>query len=197
MIAYQLQKIEKLLPFPNSHNVAKNMSVAPGTSSAYAAPVQMPFKPMGFIIWGATDETSILDLKVGNAGEGMVAWEPIPARFFETGKSFEEIEQLAEAGELALSLPQRQVLKMSTAEPGVNISVVLSGPFARFCMWGYSANMYEAPQVAEIVQLQDGTHEGRIVTSTLDGDNITAVVKTPGAVECAMLMNALKGRGRY
>lgn len=197
MIGIKLEKIEKLLAFPNSNKVSLNMAVKPGVTSSYQAQVQNPFKPMGFIIWGATDETSIIDLKVGNTCEGQVSYEPIPARFFETDRTFEEIERLAEVGELALSLPQRQVLKMRTAEPGVSVSVLLSGPFARFCMWGYSAALYEAPQVAEIVQLTDGKYEGRITTSTLDGDHVQSIVQAPGSMECATLMAALKGRGRY
>jgi hypothetical protein len=196
MDAIKLNKIEKILSFPGADDVEANLANRRSDLMRFHTNLQMVFKPMGLLVWGATDETSIREIIVGNSGEVTADWEPIPARFFETGRTFEEITALAEAGELALSLPQRQVLNIMTGYPGVSVRLALTGPFARFCVWGYTANAGEAAAVTEIVELPDGRFEGRTIIDTLDGEKVQGVVRAPGSLECAMMLKVTR-RGLY
>ena len=105
--------IQKLLGFDEQKGI-HCQGFMPGEKHVWTDGPQMPFKPMGLIVWGASEHTFIDDIMCGNQCEAGVSGSSIPARYFETGRSFEEVLKLAELGELELSLPQRQVLKMAS-----------------------------------------------------------------------------------
>lgn len=95
------------------------------------------FKPLGLLFWGATEDTFVVERRVGNQSQHLNS-SKIPARWFESGRSFAELEALAEAGELGAVMAQdlRRVLPMDTIYSGVMLSVHVEGPFESLCVWG-------------------------------------------------------------
>lgn len=96
------------------------------------------FVPTGLIFWDVPKETVILNVRVGNMEQTLSDYEKggIPAHLFDGGKTFEEIERLAEMGELGAALPERMLWQLDTVEPGCILRVRTVGPFGGGCVWG-------------------------------------------------------------
>ena len=167
----------------------------------HVAHVHQAFLPRGMIIWGATEETLLYEIKVGNQTEVAIDWAPIPARYFETGRSFEEIQRLADAGELDLSLDARQHLEMNEASPGTVISVHLSGPYDRVCLWGTTyAKNGRAFRRARVQKLEASAERPECFTAQLDEITLSGPmnvldVQAPDAATAASLLVGLSQRG--
>lgn len=164
--------------------------------ATYCESVQRSFLPLGLILWGATNETLVHGVKVGNMSELEVGgYAPIPGRFFEQGRSFEDLERLAEAGELDVSIEARQQLRMNEASPGTMITVALSGPFERFCLWGrtYSSSNDRPHRRASVQPLDSREgYAGRLDTVTLSGVATVLEVTAPDARIAADLLVGLE-----
>lgn len=154
---------------------------------------QLPFLPLGLILWGATDETLVHGVKVGNMTEVEVGgFSPIPGRYFEQGRSFEDLQRLADAGELESAIDLRQQLMMDEAQPGTMVSVSLSGPCDRFVVWGRTYEQGVRPYSrAAIERLESGAYSGRLDYVGLKGIRTVLDVSTPDAQSAATLLVGL------
>lgn len=153
----------------------------------------LSFLPKGLMIWGATGDTLVHSVKVGNMSELEVGgYAPIPGRYFEQGRSFEDLQRLADAGELELAVEQRQILDMSEAAPGVGISVQISGPYDRFCLWGLTYSGGNPHRRAQVTGAADGTFSARLDEVTLRGVATVLEVTAPDATTAAHLLAALE-----
>jgi len=184
-----------LLTFSEGRTISRD-----GRVDQHTAFVQRSFLPKGLILWGSTDSTFVHRIGVGNMVEVEIGGDQaIPGRYFEQGRSFEELERLAEVGELELSLPARQVLEMTEASPGMSIAVHLSGPYDRFVVWGLTySGLDRAHRRATIEPLESGRFMGRLDEVTLSGVRTVLDVTAPDAQTAATLLAALQNSGaRY
>jgi hypothetical protein len=159
--------------------------------------VQVPFLPRGLIVWGATADTFVERVRVGNTNEVEVSGMAIPARYFETGRSFDQIARLAAAGELEGAVGAHQLLDMRETSPGVLCSVALRGPFESFCVWG---NIYlqGTPYLRGSVERVEGdnrsqdSYRGVLQEVGLAGLRTVLDVSAPDSRTAAELLAALR-----
>jgi len=162
-----------------------------------------PFLPLGLFVWGARPDTMIERLLVGNQHEGSLTQAPVPARYFETGRSMVELEALADQGELELSIEQRRVIEMDVAEVGSHVGLSIRGPFEDVCFWGltYAYQMPLLTQVIDHVQkpVTSGMElgddwkgfRGRVIEHHLGGDRVISNVYAPSEESvCRLLLGA-------
>lgn len=172
-----------------------------------SAPVYRPFLPLGLFVWGATSDTLVSAVLVGPQHEASQSCEPIPARYFSEGRSMEELQRLADAGELSLSVEQRRVIEMAVAEVGQTVTVRMTGPFEDVCLWGltYSQQWPLLTQrispstwIAESEGLQGGHgrevsgFHGRVIEHHLGGDRVISNVYAPSEQSVAQLLSAAR-----
>jgi hypothetical protein len=166
----------------------------------------VPFLPLGLFVWGAT-EASFVRVLVGNQHEANASLEPIPARYFSEGRSLSDLRYLADAGELSLSLEQRQLLEMEVADPGVKLSVELTGPFDSVCLWGLTYAQRGPLLTQRIVPAgyrRDGKpitgdtlgdvqgFHGQVIEHHLAGDRVISHVYAPSEQSVATLLLAAR-----
>ena len=162
------------------------------------AAVYRSFLPRGLLLWGAKDSTRVHEIKVGNQIEGTITLNTgIPGRYFAAGKSFEELEALAELGELEGSVEPRQVLEMQEAAPGVSLRVVLSGPYDSLCLWGLTyAKGSSRGYVTKVVQTGLGW-KGTMIERRLDGEHPVFEAEGPTAEVVATLLMGRRPRPTF
>lgn len=106
---------------------------------------QSLFRAEGLWLWGATEDTLLHNVKVGNQPCCSISTAPLPGLFFEAGMSFADFEQLlasprAEWTQLRLAqlpeVPQHQKIRMLTAEVGNSMTLDVSGPLTHAVAWG-------------------------------------------------------------
>lgn len=192
MTPMKLKTIQKMLGF-DEQKAFQCQAIMPGESHIWTEHPQMLFKPMGLIVWGASDQTYIDDIQCGNQSEVQASCSGIPARFFEVGKTFDELKKLAEVGELELSLPQRSILRMGALHAGMTMRVRTRGPFSQFCVWGVAPNDY-GPLPKEITiepnPITGKGFVGTIVQHSLDGPQEMLVVNAPTSADCASILGS-------
>lgn len=178
-----------LLTFPLP-DVSVSQDVPRGRRMAFIAPCHVPFLPLGLAFWGATKDTYVNEVRIGNMSAAKASSDRIPARFFETGLSFEELARLAEQGELEGYLHDRQCLMMQEAYVGNTVRVEVEGPFETFVMWGRTYidgfdNMSRVSIVSE-----DGHFRGTLYQSRLAGEFKRFEVTAPSEAEVSKIMAA-------
>lgn len=164
---------------------------------SFCESVMLPFLPKGLLLWGATGDTFVHTIKVGNVTEAEVGGvAPIPGLYFEQGRSFDDIARLAEAGELDLALDARLQLEMREASPGMMITVALSGPFDRFCLWGSTYTDGRPYRRASVAALESNAHvfSGRVDEIGLAGVRTVLDVTAPDAATAAALLVGLQAQ---
>jgi hypothetical protein len=123
-----------------------------GPKSLHETYTNRPFLPLGLMFWGATQDTFVTAVRVGNdmgldaSSLGM----RLPALYFQAGKTFAELAALAEVGELNGAVELRQLVQLGVAYTGNTLRVEVEGPFESFCMWGLTGDG-QAPLLAQIV----------------------------------------------
>lgn len=119
----------------------------------------VPFKPSGMMIWGATALTRIHSIRIGNRKQHVISRETCPARLFAAplGFIFEDfvklwankptdgtfLEHWHYFNELLSEHPkasQQQLVGLDIASPGSMILVEYVGPMTDLAMWGYSSD---------------------------------------------------------
>ncbi len=127
--------------------------------------LQVPFRALGILVWGVTNDTLIHEIMVGCTSQLRVSGAGFPARFFEAGFSFAELTDLFSNPEAVIPLtralqlasqvsqlvphqdwftwlkkhPQvaaHQRIELGTCNPGVSLSVTCSGPIGALAIWG-------------------------------------------------------------
>jgi hypothetical protein len=184
-----MKKKEVLLTFPEQDALVTS-GYGPEERSRWSGQAQMPFRPLGMLVWGASDATSIEMIRMGNLHEGTASGGAMPARFFEEGRSFSEIERLVDANELKASIAARKVLTMGILDVGSTLMVEMVGPFSRFCMWGNLVNTEQVTTLVEIMHLQAGGFRGRIAVDSFDEETLVLDVRAPTSECCATVIAA-------
>lgn len=180
-----------------------------GGSTRLVGVAHRAFRPLGLFLLGATSETYVLGVFVGHCSEVSLNQGRIPGRYFQTDQSMEELQALAEAGEIALTVQQRQMLEMETAEVGNNIAVEIEGPFEDVCLWGLTYE-FGGPVKSIVVEpasrrraLDDGGYQtlagfrGQIIERRLGGDCVTADVHAPSEASVCQLIGSMHFAGRH
>ncbi len=193
MTPMKLKTIQKLLGFDGQREM-NCQGIMPGERTVWMDHIQLPFKPMGLILWGASEHTFIDSIQCGNQCEGQASCAAIPGRFFEVGKSFDDIVKLAELGELDITVPQRAILKMASMSPGMTMRITTIGPFSQFCVWGTSAEGH-GPMPREVTIEKEGDRfVGTVVQHSLDGPETLLTVHAPSSSDCASILNTTPTR---
>jgi hypothetical protein len=177
-------------------------------SHVLCKPAHRPFLPLGLFVWGATADTYVEAILVGNQHEASLPCEPIPALYFAEGRSMLDLQRLADSNELELSVEQRRVIEMEVAETGQNITVRMTGPFDNVCLWGltYAQRWPQLTQVIEHVQKPvtwgielgddwDG-FRGRVIEHHLGGDRVISNVYAPSEQSVCRLLSAARSPAR-
>ena len=82
-----------------------------GEQFTWETQLQVPFRALGLLVWGVTNDTLVHQVLVGHTKQLQVSGAGFPARFFEAGFSFAELTALfsdeaeAEAMQRAFELP--------------------------------------------------------------------------------------------
>lgn len=179
---------------------ARTLDLPSAKMMTWTTSLHSEFLPLGLLFWGATHETFVTDVRVGNqSGQVSRGVARIPARYFETGKSFDELVELAEQGELALEVKERQLLQMNTVGLGVYLQVGTEGPFESFCLWGLSPVSFEQKLTSNIERVENDKgltgYRGTLVRSTLVGDITEYEAKAPSEASIVqLLINAKSGK---
>jgi hypothetical protein len=169
-----------------------------------------PFLPLGLFVWGAQAETYVNAIRVGNQHEGALQSSPVPARYFSEGRSMAELQKLADAGELAISVEQRRVLEMAVGEVGNTLSVEIRGPFEDACLWGltyegqwprltqrivpveYNSDPAHADRQGPITVPSHHGFHGQVVEHHLGGDRVISNVYAPSEESVCRLLVAAR-----
>lgn len=159
--------------------------------SLHSTYLNRPFLPLGLLFWGATDETFVTGVRVGNQRDldASSVGTRIPARYFEAGKTFAELSALADVGELQGAVELRQLLQLGEVYSGNQVNVEVEGPFESFCMWGLTSDG-QAPMLVRVqkqvksgpLRLEEPPLEswlGEVIRRELAGDRVTFEVEGP------------------
>lgn len=124
----------------------------------------------------------------------MLEGHPVPARYFETFRSFEELAELARAGELDDEVALAQIFEMRQVEPGGQIRVSTKGPIEAVCFWGLIEDGSMKRRTVE-VRAVEGTSEyqGRIVEENMTGPQVLFVVRAPDSDDVVRLLQMQLG----
>lgn len=188
---------------PGAHQVIAVLTkdatkVAPGESRDWMVHPFQRFVPTGLIFWDVPKETTIERVQVGNTEQSPSDWGQggVPAHLFDGGKTFAEIERLAEMGELGMALPERMIWKLDTVEPGCILRVRARGPFGGACAWGIVPDGSKYGALDARVRWQEESKDYRAEVMTLDAFGPilrfgATTVSEAGAIE---LVKAYLGR---
>ncbi len=190
-----------LLSFPIPHSVG-----SAGMTMNHQVMVTGPFVPLGLLFWGATEDTYVRNVRVGNtfAVDINHIEARIPARYFETGRTFADLLALADAGELQGAIEPRQVIQMAQADLGNMIGVQVEGPFESFCMWGLTGEGRLPLLVRVDRQVKQGPLRpeeppleswlGEVIERELAGDRVAFEVEGPSPEVVSGLIAAFMAR---
>lgn len=110
--------------------------VAATQEQTWTAIIHQQFLPLGLVVWGADPDAVITAIRVGNCAEAGLDVPGVPASFFDTGRSFDDLKRLAEMGELGAALPDRMILKLTVCELGNSLRITTRGRFEGAAFWG-------------------------------------------------------------
>lgn len=123
---------EMLLPFTRSEDSGY---LGLGYARVYSTEPQVIFKPKGLMIWGAPDDAEVMHVKIGRSPQLTATWGPIPARWFSTFQSYEEVAKAIEEGKMPAGFGHFDVIQRGmTVE--VHIQSKEKLPPTKILMWG-------------------------------------------------------------
>lgn len=147
----------------------------------------MVFKPLGLLVFGAAEGSLVHAVRVGNQHQGVTDYGGVPARYFESGKTFEQVTELAAAGELGGSLEGRLLLELDHCEIGNTVGVETSGAVGNLCLWGLTYDGHRPSRDVRIwretVSDREPSYRAEVVDRTLVGNRVRfgANTETEGA----------------
>ncbi len=125
----------------------------------WCSQMNMPFKPLGLMVWGATALTRIHAIKIGNRKQHIISRETCPARLFAAplGFIFQDFVNLMKDkprdsvflehwhyfNAVMSEHPkasQQQLVGLDTAGLGTMIVVEYVGPMTDLAMWGFTSD---------------------------------------------------------
>lgn len=120
----------------------------------------IPFRILGLLLWGATKETWITRCQVRHCLQITASTDPIPALFFASALSFDELcRRLCQSDGSPLPygrgkepsdflegwlrehprVAEHQLLQLQTLSIGDQVQIELEGPFYQLVFWGLGA----------------------------------------------------------
>jgi len=101
------------------------------------------YRPVGLMIWGAVPGMMLRQMKIGNLGQVIASWDPVPALWFGTAQSYEQLKELikedkalnswVEFDTLSLGCYSQIDIRDKDGKPcGPNSGISM-------CTWGYAA----------------------------------------------------------
>ena len=93
------------------------------------------FKPMGLVLWGASEETVITGLHVGTRQQLL---GDLPGRAFECNKSLAELGELAKDGNLSWPGEEYILNECEVLQPGITVQLHFKGLLKDAALWGYA-----------------------------------------------------------
>lgn len=194
----------KQVLFPFGRDQQPQMPFDRGRGITLSRSAHRPFLPLGLFVWGATPDTYVSAIVVGAQHEASLPLDPIPARYFSEGRSLGELQALADAGELVLSVEQRRVIEMEVAERGMSVSVRMTGSFDDVCLWGLTYSQHQPLLSQRIVPAKydreceggefkdvEGFH-GQVIEHHLSGDRVISNVYAPSEESVCRLLVAAR-----
>lgn len=182
---------QTLIAFSPSEGKQSFRAIPPGREVKHVAErFHIEVLPLGLVIWGATEETFVVNIQVGNCYQ-FQSYLPakVPARYFEPQKNmtFERLGELGARGELGQAFLDRQILPMNVAHPGVHIHVETEGPFESLAMWGI---IREGHTPLEIVvrAAELGGFEGEVIEHGFLSDRSVFAAKAVTESGCSELL---------
>lgn len=181
----------------------------PGYCMTLTSTVQVKFLPLGLLLWGATAETWVTNIRVGNRYEGCADFTSrIPGRYFAASKTMRQLIELAELGELEGAVEPRQILTMSEAAPGTHVGFDVEGPLDAACFWGISQTGPMLPLRARITEetvqgplrpeeRRETRFVGVIIESRLGGDETVFEASGPTPESVSTLLAAYASSRRF
>ena len=139
----------------------------------------VPVLPMGLLLWGVQPETIVQAIAVGQHLAGMASADGIPGRYFEQDRSFEELRELADRGELQGAINPRRVLECREAAPDAKVQIIIKGPFEHLCLWGLTYAGDKIPTRMTIVEAEGGRFRGQVYQRGLAGDRLLFEASSP------------------
>ncbi len=120
----------------------------------------------------------------------------IPARYFESNRTFSELAALAALGELEGAFDPSRVFEIAVAEPNTYVGVLIDGPLSALCMWGLTyTDGYPSQRMTIDTHPDDAyVRRGRVIDRTLAGDRVVFEVLTPSVDAATELLVAYLGR---
>jgi hypothetical protein len=100
------------------------------SDGAFYGRPQRPFRPKGLIIWNAPPLATVYAF-VGCTVEGVVAYGGIPAKWFASGESYQQIRAKLESG---IEVPDW--MTWDTCQPGIDIRIEVRDGFDSHRMLG-------------------------------------------------------------
>jgi hypothetical protein len=155
--------------FPPSHTV-QTLLVMPfaetrgldeaGLPRTLQQTVFRPFLPLGLLIVNPEPGAEVRRMTAGNHFEGELSGSPMPASWFDAGKSLEELRALAERGELLTTVQQRQMLEMAEMGVGNVMTVEVSGKMEAVAFWGLTYRSHSQPVLE--VEIEGTSDHGQV-----------------------------------
>jgi hypothetical protein len=138
-------------------------------------PIYCPFRPLGLFLQGVTAESWVRNIRCGN--QSQTNDQKLPALWFATHRSFADLKALAANGEL--EVPAGSVLEMDELVAGNSFSFEVKGPITGACLWGLIYAHDRIPCERVEVRKEGESFEGRILKSTLRGNEVSFEVTAP------------------
>lgn len=182
---------QKLLPFDPP------FSDGDGRKTLVTRVLSGDFLPLGLCLWGVDDRTRITRVMVGNQENLMEGYGEIPASWFSSDKSFEELKALSEEGQLLPTgvLPKR-LHRMDVAHLGNTLTVQIHGAVESGCFFGLSRDGSAPPSQAIRVEKNDrnGDWTAIAVRRGLLADEEIGRATAPSLESASTLIGSLLGR---
>lgn len=157
-------------------------------TTRWTASPLLRFLPLGLLVFDAGPDARVHGVRVGNQSEAISDnYTGVPARYFESNRTFEQILALAAAGELPEALPDRLLLELSLCEMGCQVGVETSGLLGAVCLWGLTSDGWQPRRDVRIWREthsdRDPSYRAEVVDQTLVGDRLRfgANTETEGA----------------
>lgn len=170
-------------------------------SRRFVAEPMLPFLPLGLFLWGITPETMILRVSGGNRSEVLIGFGNLPAVWFSSPRSFEELQAAARAGQLVQEAKELELFEMSEMVPGEQLVLEVTGPCESGCFWGITyagaGPRYSGSIEPTRDSLGNNRFRGQVIRHGLGGDLVDVEATAPTIEGVTELLGVIRHRKSY